>query len=328
MVQTSQVRGHRVKDFLNTQELAYFTRRSNLRGAWAILGVWLGIACCFAAMAAVTYLPLYAGLPLFVVGFVALGGRQLGLSILTHEAAHTTLFANKWCNDVLTDWLAAKPVWNSVIKFRAHHMVHHANTTADIDPDKPLYSALPVSKASHARKFLRDLIGLTGLKFYAGRLLMSAGILKWSDAIGEIDPAAKSRHFWQFPLIFIKNTWGTILTNGALFFVLAATGHAWLYGMWILAYTIPFPFIIRIRAMAEHAGLAIVPDTLRNTRTTYAGLLGRMTVAPLNVNYHMEHHLVASTPYYRLPELHQHLLGQGKTPAGWTYRHVLNACTI
>ena len=29
-----------------------------------------------------------------------------------HEAAHGTLFRSRWCNDVLTDWLCARPVWS------------------------------------------------------------------------------------------------------------------------------------------------------------------------------------------------------------------------
>lgn len=323
-----RVRGHHIKDFLNKEELAYFTRRSDWRGLWAIISVWLGIAACFTVMALAVELPWYGAIPLFTLGFCALGGRHLALAILMHEAAHKTLFKSAWGNDVLTDWLAAKPVWNSVAKFRAHHMVHHANTTAEFDPDLPLYGALPVSRSSMSRKYLRDLIGLTGIKYLLGRVLMSAGILKWSDAVGEIDPEAKTRRWWEFPILFVSDAWGTVLTNLMLYVVLAAAGYGWLYAVWILAYMIPFSMWVRTRSMAEHAGLEIVPETLRNTRTTYAGVLGRMTMAPLRVNYHLEHHLVASTPYYRLPALHRHLLEQGKVPQGWTYGQVLRACTF
>lgn len=322
-----RTRGHHVSDFLNNEELKQFTLRSDLRGLWAIVSVWGSIALCFAAMALATTLPWYAGLPLFLAGFVVLGGRHLALAILMHEAAHKTLFKSRWGNDVLTDWLAAKPIWNSVAKFRAHHLVHHTNTTADFDPDKPLYSAYPVPPGSLARKFLRDMIGVTGAKFLIGRLLMSAGILTWSDAIGEPDPQVKTRRWWEFPVLFIKDIWGTVLVNVMLYLALAATGYGWLYACWILAYMSPFSLIVRLRAMAEHACLEDVPQTIKNTRTTYAGLLGRLTVAPLRVNYHLEHHLVASTPYYRLPALHAHLLEQGKVPAGWTYRGVIKACT-
>lgn len=51
---------------------------------------------------------------------------------------------------------------------------------------------------------------------------------------------------------------------------------------------IAFSIYVRTRSMAKHTGLEIVPETLRNTRTTYAGLIGRLTAAPLQVNYHLE----------------------------------------
>lgn len=325
--ETPRIRGHRVTDFLNREELKHFTARSDLRGLWAIVSVWSVIALAFAAMALASTLPLYAGLPLFLIGFIVLGGRQLALAILMHEAAHNRLFKSRWGNDVLTDWLAAKPIWNSVAKFRAHHMVHHTNTTADYDPDRPLYSAYPVTPGSLARKFLRDILGITGIKFMLGRVLMSAGVLKWSDAIGELDPQSKSLRWWEFVVRFFKDSWATILTNAFLYLALAASGYGWLYACWMFAYMSPFSVIVRLRAMAEHACLQDVPDTVKNTRTTYAGLLGRLTVAPLRVNYHLEHHLIASTPYYRLPALHSHLLKQAKVPPGWTYGGVIRACS-
>ncbi len=36
--------------------------------------------------------------------------------------------------------------------------------------------------------------------------------------------------------------------------------------------------------------------------------LERILVAPLNVGYHLEHHLYPSVPFYRLEELHRRLM--------------------
>jgi fatty acid desaturase len=46
-------------------------------------------------------------------------------------------------------------------------------------------------------------------------------------------------------------------------------------------------------------------DPLLNTRTTRATLVARATVAPLHVNYHLEHHLLPTVPWFRLPALHR-----------------------
>ncbi|MCX5468100.1 fatty acid desaturase family protein [Acinetobacter nematophilus] len=317
----------RISDFLNRDEITFFATRSNWWGLWCIFSVWLVIALTFTVMAlAVDYLPWYWAIPVVMGGMVILGGRHLALAIVMHEAAHYTLFKDRWMNDVFANWTSAKFIWNDVRKFRAHHMVHHAHTTASFDPDRPIYEALPVTRKSLIRKFARDFIGLTGMKFFIGRMLMSAGVLKWSDAMGE---RADTSHWpWHRYLTnFFRDFWATFLVNLMLYQILAATGHGWLFLMWILAYAIPFTIFVRIRAMAEHACLELVSDTLRNTRTTSAGWLARMTVAPVRVNYHMEHHLMASVPYYRLPRLHKLLLQRGHIPQPPSYIDVVRICS-
>jgi fatty acid desaturase len=53
---------------------------------------------------------------------------------------------------------------------------------------------------------------------------------------------------------------------------------------------------------------------LRNTRTTHAGFLERLFIAPYYVNYHLEHHLLFYVPCYNLPRLHRMLLAKGFGP--------------
>ena len=52
-------------------------------------------------------------------------------------------------------------------------------------------------------------------------------------------------------------------------------------------------------------------DRLRNTRTTLASWWERILIAPYNVQYHLEHHLVVNCPHYKLPEAHRMLLAKG-----------------
>lgn len=308
---------------LEAKELASLTERSNIRGMFTVISVWAQIASIFSMMAgAFVYLDLLLAIPVIALGVVLLAGRQLALAIVMHEAAHRTLFKTPWFNDVFTNWFSAKIIWNDVHKFRAHHLIHHSNTMAEFDPDRPVYGGLPVSKASLTRKFLRDLAGLTGLKFLLGRALMSAGYLEWSDAAG-IKAKHPPENIVQAILNFGRDVWPTAFTNGVMFLILYASGHAWLYACWVLAYLIPFMAFVRIRGMAEHACLEECADTFKNTRTTRAGWLARMTVAPVHVNFHMEHHLLASTPHYRLSKLHLLLRNRGKVPAPPSYTDVL-----
>lgn len=79
-----------------------------------------------------------------------------------------------------------------------------------------------------------------------------------------------------------------------------------------------------------------VPDHLsrdprQNTSTKLAGPLGRLLIGPNRVNFHVEHHLAASVPSYRLPTLHRLLARRGYyaharciAPSYWA---VIRRCT-
>jgi hypothetical protein len=68
--------------------------------------------------------------------------------------------------------------------------------------------------------------------------------------------------------------------------------------------------ITRIRNIAEHAVVPDSDDPLRNTRTTHAGFIERLFIAPYYVNYHLEHHLLFYVPCYNLPRVHR-ILSRG-----------------
>ncbi|MDR3418956.1 MAG: fatty acid desaturase family protein [Nevskia sp.] len=302
---------------LTPGEVAALSRRSDWRGAWAILSTWAVIAAAF-ALAALWPNPLS-----FVVALCLIAGRQLALAVLQHEAAHGTLFKTRWLNEHAADWLCARPVWQHLAKYRAHHLVHHTRTGTDEDIDISLHEGYPVSAASLRRKLLRDAIGITGLKLVLGRMLMDAGVLKWTVASRVEKLPQQGRHWWDYPAAFLRNAGGMLLCNLLLWAVLAAAGHGWLYGLWVLAQIAPFPLFVRIRSIAEHGMLPRATDMFLNTRTTRATLFDRLFVAPCHVNYHLEHHAMASVPYYRLPRLHALLRQRGAVAAPAGYGAVL-----
>lgn len=295
----------RITDLFTKAEIAQLTERSNLLGAWAVGGNWLAIAACFALMAAVPH-PV-----VLTVGTLLIAGRQLGLAILQHEGAHGTLFKSRWANQVLVDWLCARPVWQNVSKYRTHHIQHHIHTGSDQDPDITLHKDFPVSQRSLLRKFARDISGYTGLKAIVGLLMMDMGLIRWTVANEVVRLPQAGRTKLDKLAALARNASGMVLTNALLFAVLWAAGTAWLYAFWVLAYIGPLQLFLRIRSIAEHGCMQRSPDVLLNTRTTLAHWLARITVAPHYVNYHTEHHLMASVPCYRLPDLHRLLLQKG-----------------
>mgnify|MGYP003327450402 FL=1 len=67
-----------------------------------------------------------------------------------------------------------------------------------------------------------------------------------------------------------------------------------------------FSFFYRLRNIAEHACTS-GKDDFNHTRTTLSPGIIRYFIAPLNVNYHLEHHLFMFCPWYNLPKAHQML---------------------
>lgn len=281
----------RWKEALDRDEIDALLRVSDARG-WLSLAVnWAIVAAAFAGVHAFPN-PLTVLLALFV-----LGGRQLGLAVLMHEAAHHTLLRDRRWNDWVGNWLCAYPVWGDVLPYRAYHMQHHAKTGTDADPDIGLAAPFPVSRASLRRKIWRDLSGQTGWKRARATLRRDLGRSQ-----------GKVRRLKDPGLASLR---GVVVTNAILFAIVSLAFSPPVYLLWPAAWLTTYSLVMRIRSIAEHG---MVPDRLdgvRNTRTTLAGPLQRLFLAPNRVNYHLEHHLLMRVPHYRLPGLHRRLAARG-----------------
>lgn len=292
------------RDFLSREEIRGFTRLSDLEGLRALATSWGIVALALWAAASWPHPAVIA------VAVVLVGGQQLALSVLMHEAAHRTLFRTRWLNDFAGQWLAGKPVWADLNRYRTHHLGHHAHAGTEADPDRALVAPFPVSRRSLVRKLARDVLGSTGLKRVFGLVLIDAEVLRYSVA-GDVRRAPRKSSPLLHLVAFAKNAGPTIVTHALLFGVLAATGHAWLHLIWLGAYLTSFSLFLRIRSMAEHACTAHSEDPFENTRTTRAGWLARLTVAPHRVQHHVEHHLLPTVPWFRLPALRRLLVERG-----------------
>lgn len=120
-------------------DIATLTERSDWAGARAVLFTWGVVALCFALLAWRPH-PL-----MWLAVLVVLGGRQLSLAILMHDAAHGTLFRRRWLNEVLADWLCGSPVGVDIQRYKRHHLVHHGKTGTGEDPDRSLSAPFPAS---------------------------------------------------------------------------------------------------------------------------------------------------------------------------------------
>jgi fatty acid desaturase len=282
-------------ELFSSDEIAALKRKSDWRGAWLIAHAWCTI---FAAMALFAWWPN----PLtFVLGVAVVAGRQLGLAILMHDAAHKLLFNSGRMNDRVAQWLCAYPVIADLGAYRPYHLTHHRFVQSAADPDLGLSAPFPTTRDSFRRKVLRDLSGQTAFKQRRALLLAALGTPEQPITV-------RIENFRQMLL-------GPILVNVALFAALAAIGYWWLYPvMWVIPLATVYQLISRVRNIAEHAMIEDDEDVFRNARTTYAGVLERILCAPYWVNYHMEHHLLMWVPCYNLPKAHAALLARGFGP--------------
>jgi fatty acid desaturase len=231
-----------------------------------------------------------------LLALAVIGTRQLGLSVLMHEAAHRTLFRDRGVNDFVGNWLCAYPVWSDIGPYRRYHLQHHAKNWTAEDPDLNLAMPFPVTWASMRRKIWRDLSGQTAWKRVKYVLKRDVGGMNIQQF--------GSNGSW-------RNLRGVAITNLLLLGLLVAVGHAALYLLWVGAWFTTHHLIVRLRSIAEHAMVPDPTDPLRNTRTTLARWWERLLIAPNYVNYHLEHHLVMTVPHYNLPRMHRMLRDRG-----------------
>lgn len=284
-----------VSEFLAREEVRQLRRKSDLIGGLLVLHAWALIAGAM-ALFALWPNPLTLG-----VGVLVIGGRQLGLAILMHDAAHGLLFATRWLNEGAGKWLCAYPVVTDMMAYRPYHLKHHRLTQQLDDPDLVLSAPFPITRQSLRRKFLRDLTGRTAYQRRRLQLLDALGPSEWP---------------WRRRLARVRGKLGGALAaNALLLAALALLGHWYLYALlWLLPLATWYQFISRVRNIAEHAVVPDNDDPLRNTRTTRAGMLTRLLLAPYRVNYHLEHHLFLFVPCWRLPATHRLLLAKGFGP--------------
>ena len=233
------------------------------------------------------------------LAIAVIGTRQLGLFVLMHDAAHALLHRDRRVNDRVAHWLCS----STLVAYRPYHLTHHRFVQQTEDPDLVLSAPFPITRASFARKVMRDLTGQTFVKQRLGHYLerLRARVPGESAFRLLAEELAKDRRF--------------LLGNALGFAIFAAAGGWWVWvTLWLLPMATWLPLVSRIRNIAEHALIAQnEADPLRQARTTHANWIERALIAPYWVNHHAEHHLFTQVPCWNLPLAHRLLARQQNT---------------
>lgn len=277
-----------IKTLLTDEEFTAVTCKDDFKAAKIVATDWLLISAAFYIAGA------YPNPLTILFAIMLIGSRQLGLGVIVHETGHRTLFSSSRLNDFAGKWLSGYWVFSEKNAYMKGHLIHHTLAGTQNDPDLVNYHKYPIDRQALQRKVTRDLTGQIGW-----RRMRSIG--------------RSLRKLAMHKRIVRQYVIRSLGLNLSLFVVLSLMGHAWLFAIWIIAFMTTHMLVVRIRQIAEHAA---VPDLYdldprKNTRTIYANPLENLLIAPHGVNYHLEHHLLASVPIYRLKKLHQILLKKG-----------------
>ncbi len=178
--------------------------------------------------------------------------------------------------------------WPALLDFDAYrraHLAHHKDELGPDEPDMGLYVGYPSSRRRLARRLRRDASGRSATKQLRGMFRRGGPVLARIVA-------------------------AQVVVAGLAF---AVTGRWWAVAVvWWLPWATVWQVINRLRAIAEHAGMAAGPDRRRNTHVVRQHWLPGQVLVPFRSGYHLAHHVDTSVPWINLPDMHAEL-----ERAGW-----------
>ena len=266
---------------LEKDELSRLYIRDDVRSGLHVVKIYFGIILLF-----ISYFH-FQSIYTFVLAFLLVGGFQHQLSIIQHEANHFLLFKSRYWNECIGA-LSAHATGFSMA-YRRLHLQHHQTLGSYMDPDLPNYLGYPMTLQSFLIELCMHLSGIKAVLQFMNQSVTAEE--KESDSI------------W--------NVVGIAVVQFAILGLFTVTGHwehyflLWLLPLVTLAKTLTY-----LRNVVEHTQCRDKGDPeLSRYRTILCGPIESFFFAPMNFNFHAEHHFYPGIPYYNLSEAY-HLLSK------------------
>jgi fatty acid desaturase len=243
-----------------------------------------------------------------LIAIPVVGNRYYALFIIGHDGMHRRFFPTVKRNDFWTDVLVLGAIGAITRINNRNHLTHHRHLAAAEDPDRHKHACF--NKADRL-ELLEFLSGFTSVWRAAKAVFLSHGRKHlWQAAASSTATSYTIRDF------VILASWFAILAGGLTWFI-----GWWAYPvLWLLPVYL-FMFLgDNFRSFAEHSHPEGDQAADRHRLITYtSNPFERMLVAPMNMNFHIAHHLWPSIPYYNLPEADR-LIRQHPAAAGLEWR--------
>jgi fatty acid desaturase/nitrite reductase/ring-hydroxylating ferredoxin subunit len=295
---------------IDAERLRELQTRTNGRAAADVV-LWLGLLVASGVWAYTTIWSWWS-IPAFVVYGALYGGAA---DARWHECGHGTAFRSTRANDVVY-YLASFMLWRGPTVWRWSHYRHHTDTII-VGRDAEIVFQRPpsVPRAVFAYTHLQGgpLMFWRLVRHAFGRLDGDA-----RDFVPESEHRLVIRESRIFVGIVVAVAVWSLLTWSIV--PLMFVGLPTIYGAWLVVFF----------GITQHAGMREnVLDHRYSTRSVYMNPVFRFLY--LNMNYHVEHHLLPSVPYRALPELHDEIkdqLAPAKPNTVAAYREIFHALSM
>lgn len=268
---------------LTREELKSFMQRSDSK-SFRRLALWLLLVVVTSTLITLAWNSWLIWPAMFVQGVVL-----VHFFSLQHECVHYTVFRTRWLNDLFGQICGLIIILPHRF-FRYEHCDHHTYT--QITGEDPEQIPMPKTLGEY-------LYYISAIPYWRGKFTElfrhASGNLSEVEKrfIPKVEHAAVYRDARRMLAIY-----------ATIFFAMAVTGWWGLIWYWLIPLFLGEPVMRWIR-MTEHVGRPSVREMSENTRTSLVS--APWAFLCWNMNYHAEHHYVASVPYHALPRLHEKL---------------------
>jgi len=259
---------------------------------WAVLLIGAGAAAAVLA----TQVGWLAALPVFVVYWALYGGA---CDARWHEFGHGTATPSTTLNDAVY-WVASFQALRNPTAWRWSHFRHHSDTIiVGRDPE------IQVGRPGTIRRLALNYTGVyNGVPALITLVKQAAGRL--GPELVDYVPADQRRAVVRDARFSVGlHVWivAVALATGSVLPVLLVGAIPSMLGAWLMVFF----------GATQHLGLAEdVLDHRASTRTVLTNPVFRFLY--LNMNYHVEHHVFPTVPYYQLPALHREVASSFPPP--------------
>lgn len=230
---------------------------------------------------------------IYLFSIVVIGSRQHSLSVLSHDFVHYSVLKNKRFSEYVGNIFTSWPLFYRISGFRSQHLEHHRHLNTLKDPDLlRRYSqddwSFPKKKSQIYFLLLRDLLGINFYQNFKKLYILhnKNGKHKKNFVNEKKDLIMLQTFFYGLVVLFL------LYTNSFYHFFI----------FWLIPFFTYHKFIKRIRAISEHFA---IPNNgyEQQTRTILLNPIESFLICPRNVNFHLEHHLYPTVPWYNLKSL-------------------------